>query len=89
MRMVEKPEGYDLRDKRAEKSGQGVDWNPQDALYDASQRIQKMDVEALIVVWRERLPNGETGTRFDFSGNRDAAATLLLRALGYHLGWNG
>jgi hypothetical protein len=56
VRLVPKPEGYEWRDKRSNKSNCPADWTPADALYDASQRIEGKQVTDLVVYWWEHDP---------------------------------
>lgn len=89
LKLVPKPEGFELRDRRSDKSGMGKDWEPQDALFDASQEIAKPDVDcdAVLVIYRKRLENGSylTGTRF--SGPPDSVSMLLLNGMAKVMGW--
>jgi hypothetical protein len=89
LRLVPKPEGFELRNKRSDKTGRGCDWEPQDALYDVSQEIAKPDVDcdAVLVIFRKRLDNGSVLTCTRFSGQPDAQAYLLLAATGKAMGW--
>lgn len=89
LRLVPQPEGFELRDKRSNKSGMGCDWTVQDALFDASQEIAKPDVDcdAVLVIYRKRLPNGSTLTCTRFSGKTDAIGNLLLNGMAKMMGW--
>jgi hypothetical protein len=59
LKVLPKPEGYDLRAARAEKSESARDWLPQDALYDASKRIAESGVQgALVVCWYAKSETG-------------------------------
>lgn len=58
LRLVPKPDGYELRDKRSTKEDDPSVWTPADALYDASERIRGKDVSQLVVYWWERKPDG-------------------------------
>lgn len=89
LKLVPKPEGFELRNKRSDKSGSGKDWEPQDALYDVSQEIAKADVDcdAVLVLYRKRFENGSRLTCTRFSGQNDAAADLLLNGMAKIMGW--
>lgn len=92
MKIVEKPEGFELRDRRSTKSRDGKDWNPRDALYDADQAVGKMigegaTVDALVIVYRVVAPDGTKCTRFRAAGEQDAVQTALLRAVGRYMSW--
>ena len=59
LKVLPKPEGYDLRAARAEKSGSARDWLPEDALYDASKRIAENGAHgAVVVCWYEKNEEG-------------------------------
>jgi len=53
LRAVPKPEGFDLRDRRSEKTNDATAWLPEDALYDAQQAMRgKMKpTSAMVVAW--------------------------------------
>lgn len=89
LKLVPKPEGFELRDKRSDKSGQGCDWEVQDALYNVSQEIAKADVncDAVLIIYRKQFENGSRLTCTRFSGKTDAAADLLLNGMAKMLGW--
>jgi hypothetical protein len=73
--MIVKPEGYDLRDRRSDKSRSAADWLPVDALYSASTDVG--DATCLFVGWR-----GRDGVfRFRASGTIEQVDSLLLRAV--------
>jgi len=54
LRLVEKPQGYELRDRRSNKTEDPSQWTPADAVYDASERIRGKEVTQLVVYWWER-----------------------------------
>ncbi len=60
MRIVPKPEGFELRDRRSEKTNDATAWLPEDALYDAQQAMDgKMKpTTAMIVAWFYRDDEG-------------------------------
>lgn len=89
MKLVPKPEGFEWRDRRSDKSGMGKDWEPQDALYDVSQEIAKPDIDcdAVLVIYRKRFENGSILTCTRFSGPNDSAASLLLNGMAKIMGW--
>lgn len=55
--MIPEPEGFDLRDRRSEKSGKGSEWLPCDALYSAWQKTSVTEPGAepacLFVAWKD------------------------------------
>lgn len=87
LKLVQKPEGFELRDKRSDKSGQGADWLPVDALYSVQQRLADKNCSALMVVWREVNPDGTTSTCTRYAGDRTTKLDLLITALGKTMGW--
>lgn len=89
LKLVSKPEGFEWRDRRSDKTGMGCDWTPQDALFDSSQEIAKPDVDcdAVLIIYRKRLSNGSTLTCTKFSGPTDAVTSLLLNGMAKIMGW--
>lgn len=80
MHLVPKPEGFDIRDKRAEKSGKADEWTPQDAVYEASQRIE--NATQLVCLWWEKQPDGREILMYSQSTkSRAEHAYLLHKAL--------
>ena len=53
MNSVEKPGGFDLRDRRSTRAGDARLWGPRDALYDAS-LVMPEDAKCAVVVWMPR-----------------------------------
>lgn len=79
LRLVPKPEGYELRDKRSEKRNSAADWTPADALYDASQRIIDKQVSGLVAYWWERDPaTGRDVLKFVNATPNHAEHVLLI-----------
>lgn len=81
LKMVPKPEGYDMREKRATKAESGKQWLPDDALYQAFERINKGDakpVGAIAIVWYEKLDNGSLCVKYSISNEYDRQAIALL-----------
>jgi hypothetical protein len=85
---VQKPEGFDLREKRASKNGRASDWTPADAVYEASRAIKDKEVSELVVYWWEKDP--ETGDRFlkfcNATSSRPEHSYLLQKALAQVIG---
>lgn len=88
MKTVPKPQGFDLRDKRAMKSSDPTDWTPADAVYSASQRIQGKEVTDLVVYWWERDPDtGESYLRWaNATSSKAEHCYLMQKALNVLLG---
>ena len=82
--VIEKPEGYDLRDKRSEKTDDPRLWTGQDALYDASLYLNSHPGEQVLVIWWEKLPQEKR--RFSFRNSCTSTAeanNLILHALNF------
>ena len=81
-RIVPKPEGYELREKRGAKAGNASTWTPADAVYFASKDIQNAQVSELVVYWWAKGPDGEEYLHFSNATSSKAEhAFLLQRAL--------
>lgn len=76
---IEKPEGYDLREKRANKSDDAKQWTPQDAIYNTAERIKEQNVTQLIVYWWERTPDGKELLHWTNATTSTAEHALLLQ----------
>lgn len=87
MKLVAKPEGFELRNKRSDKERDAALWNPQDALYDASQEIAKQEVDACIVIWRERHADDSMEVHYRIAGPEGSALILIMKALGRLMNW--
>lgn len=89
MHLVPKPEGFELRDKRSDKSGRGADWTAADCLYDSQQEMNTAPPEAVLVLWYTKSQDGALIYRSRYAG---ADFTLKLRlaidAVGYIMGWS-
>lgn len=49
---MDKPDGYDFRDKRSDKTRDAKDWHGVDALYAATLEVPK-DTVYLVVMWMD------------------------------------
>lgn len=87
MKLIPKPEGFELRDKRADKSGDGADWQVGDAVYDAQQEINKVDCNAVLVIWQKVEADGTTSTNYRYAGKPGAGERLFINGLGKFMGW--
>ena len=47
---MDKPDGFDFRDRRSDKTGDSHDWTGHDALYSARQGMP-VDAKAAVIVW--------------------------------------
>lgn len=76
---VDKPEGYDLREKRADKANDAGVWTAQDAVYSTAQRIKDQNVSQLVVYWWERKPDGSEVMHWTNATTNIAEHALLLQ----------
>lgn len=74
--MIEKPEGFELRDKRSDKTDDSHHWTGRDALYSAAQQMAG-DTRAAIIVWQH--PGGEI--HFRKAGGAEWGALLATKFL--------
>ena len=86
MHIVPKPDGYELRDKRSDKTKSASDWSPRDALYAASERMGE-NAESVTVIWREKTPDGAFAYHRSNAGPRGSTLDLTVTALGVEMGW--
>lgn len=93
LKSIPKPEGFDLRNRRSEKSGRGSDWLPADALYDAQQEILKTsaeagsEIDAVMVIYHTVDKEGIPYTGFRSAGDPMIVPAMFLNALGKYMGW--
>lgn len=87
MKLIPKPEGFELRDKRSDKSASGADWQVGDALYDAQQEINKVDCNSVMILWTKVEADGTTSTNYRYSGKPGMGERLFLNGLGKFMGW--
>lgn len=90
LKLVPKPEGFDLRDRRSDKKCDASLWTPHDALYDAQQNLVKSgeECDALVVFFRVRLSSGRWVVKRRVSGNGDAVRITALRGIGDLMQWS-
>lgn len=83
--MVPKPEGFDLRNSRANKAHDGSKWLPEDALYDAYDAMAKASVTtAMIVAWWEKAEDGTVHLNYrSYSEHPQQNIALVSVLLGY------
>lgn len=84
MKIVPKPEGFDLRDRRSSKSNDAKQWLGHDALFAASEVMPK-DTKTCAVVWQEETPKG-VNTVYRLAGESNAVIAALTQALHDRLG---
>lgn len=93
LKLVQKPEGFELRDKRSSKSNSVDDWLPTDALYDAQHEMTtiedpKMKVVSTAVLWFVETEEGSLILRTRFASNSPhLLLRLIVAALGKVMGW--
>lgn len=88
LKLVPKPEGFELRDKRSDKTGRGSDWLPQDALYDASQQMDKENCIAVVIMWMEQKEDGSRRIYRRFAGAPEDKLRMLMNGVGIEMGWD-
>lgn len=77
--MIDEPEGYDLREKRAGKNGDAKQWTPQDALYSTHQRMQGKEVTQFVAYWWEKQPDGSELLHWSNATTSTAEHALILQ----------
>lgn len=87
MKLVPKPEGYELRTRRADKQESCEKWEPRDALYEASHLMQGKDVDACVVIWREADGKGGHSIKARRAGPADLTARITMQKAGHYMGW--
>lgn len=75
---IEKPAGYDLREKRAEKEAKSSAWTAEDAVYSTHDRIKGKDITQFVAYWWERMPDGSEVMHFSNATSNKAEQVLLL-----------
>lgn len=88
LRLLPKPEGFDLRDKRSDKTGCAADWTPADALWDAQQHMNDVEVAGVVVVWFGKTQDGALVPHMRFAGEKNLKLRLLTTGLGLEMGWS-
>lgn len=82
LRPLPTPEGFALREARAEKWNDGSKWLAEDALFDASEQLKSDPPSvAFIVAWYTRLPNGNLALKYRSSFEHDRQAIALAADL--------
>ncbi len=75
---IPKPAGFDLRNKRSNKSNKASDWTPADALYAAHLAVKENGAQELIVLWWEPQSDGTRYLRWRMACTKTAEMTHLL-----------
>ncbi len=79
--MIQEPEGFELRDRRSDKSRSAADWTPADALFAAYQKMAAVppgeEPTCLFVAWKDAAGV----SRWRASGTIEQLDSLLLRAM--------
>jgi len=79
LKSVPKPQGFDLRQARADKSDCASHWLPEDALYDASLAMRADDpVIAAAVIWYVRDKSGKLSLRYRVHEQHSLQAVALV-----------
>jgi hypothetical protein len=79
MKLVPKPDGYELRAKRADKNDSAKEWTAADTLYHAQQHMQ--NAECCIVTWYERVPDAGVKLKYWVSQTYDRQSVALAADL--------
>lgn len=77
--VIVKPEGYDLREKRAGKASDAAQWTAQDAVYSTYERIKDAKVSQWVAYWWEVNPDGSESLRYTNATTSSAEHALLLQ----------
>lgn len=78
LKLVEKPEGFELSARRAEKKESATEWFPKDALYSASKELDgKAPAKALLVAWYAMDDDGTQQFRYRLYCENPNDATAL------------
>lgn len=80
LQLVPKPAGFELRDKRSEKTNDASKWLPADALFSAHQAMQgdMRPAKALIVAWFFLDAEGEQRMTFRLFNETDNDGIALV-----------
>lgn len=82
LKLVPKPDGYELREKRANKKENCELWLPEDALHSASKRMAaEPPVLAAVVAWYCRDEKGCLRVRYDVWQEHDRQSIALCSDL--------
>jgi hypothetical protein len=73
---MDKPNGFDFRDRHSDKTGSGRDWTPADAVYSASLGVAS-DAKAALIVWAD----ASGAISYRQSGGAEWAALLAAKFL--------
>lgn len=75
---IPKPAGFDLRNRRSDKTHKAADWLPADALFDANEAIKKHECKELLIIWWEEKPNQKRSLHWRNATSSAAEASHLL-----------
>jgi len=82
LKAVPKPEGFDLRNARADREHDGSKWLPADALYDAHEEMAKVKVErAMLIAWWQRNEDGKVTLNYRSYAEHDQQNVALCSVL--------
>jgi hypothetical protein len=87
VKLVPKPEGYELRTRRADKQESCEAWEPRDALYEASQIMEGKDIRACVVIWQEVDAKDNRKVVARRAGPADLTARITMQKAGHYMGW--
>jgi hypothetical protein len=90
LRVIPKPDGFGLRDRRSSKSSDASKWTADDALYDAHSQIAAdgLPIAAMFVCWTVVNPDGSKREKFRAAGDADGIISCVERAKGSYMRWD-
>lgn len=90
LRIIPKPEGFELRSRRVRTKEDGSLWTADDVLFDVSQEIKGKPISEMIVIWREDCEDDDSSYYTKSrraTQSRSDAAEMLINMLGQIMGW--
>lgn len=90
LRVVPKPEGFELREARSRKLQDGAKWEAMDVLHAASKQIADAGgkVTSCVVVWSEECKEENSrDVMYRSCGPADERKAILMNLFGRMMGW--
>ena len=82
LKVLPKPQGYDLRNIRAMRENNASIWLPEDAVFDASCAMKtEPPAVACVVAWYTRLENGNLALKYRCFQEHDRQSIALAADL--------
>lgn len=89
LKVVPKPEGFDLRQRRADRDHDATAWAVHDALYESALEMDSPPesgrIDGVVIGWRVNYDDGTFSTFYRQAGQCGPA--LLVAILGKMMGW--